>query len=115
VTTPIAPVAEAPLPSDPALEVELDNVLRLRAGELRYCYEQHALRNDPSLTGQVTFSLTVAPTGEVTKADVLERTWNGEFATAAESCLQAKLRTWRFAENESGLRRGVSFPVKFVR
>ena len=81
---------------------ELGTYVRGHEAQLRFCYNEYGLKENPSLAGTVTASVTLTPTGGVTAVNVTNRTWSGAGAAEAERCLTGKIRTWHFPPSEAG-------------
>jgi hypothetical protein len=81
---------------------QLGTVVRSRESQLRFCYVESGLRVDPALAGSVTLAVTIEPSGAVTAAGVAQRSWSGEGASAAETCILQKVRGWRFPARGGG-------------
>ena len=79
---------------------ELGTFVRSRESQLRFCYNEFGLKQNPSLAGAVNVAITLTASGNVTKADVTSRTWSG--ASQVESCIEDKIRGWRFPSSSSG-------------
>ena len=106
--TAAAPVARPDAPTGDTAVV--DNVVRRRQAELRTCYEQEGLKVNPDLAGNVVVSIAVASEGTVSAVTFPERTWSGPGATETESCMQTRVRNWRFPELAGG---GGTFEFSF--
>ena len=81
---------------------ELGTFVRGHEAQLRFCYNEYGLKENPSLAGSVTASVTLTPTGGVTAATVTNRTWSGAGAAETERCITDKIRTWHFPPSEAG-------------
>jgi len=81
---------------------ELGTYVRGREAQLRFCYNEYGLKENPSLAGTVTASVALAPTGGVTSVNVTNRTWSGAGAAETERCITDKIRTWHFPPSEAG-------------
>ncbi|HKG91921.1 MAG TPA: AgmX/PglI C-terminal domain-containing protein [Gemmatimonadaceae bacterium] len=88
----------------------VDNVVRRRRAELQTCYEQEGLKVNPDLAGNVVLAISVAPLGTVSGVTIPERSWSGPGATETESCMQNKVKAWRFPEMAGG---GGTFEFSF--
>ncbi|MGH7663140.1 MAG: AgmX/PglI C-terminal domain-containing protein [Gemmatimonadaceae bacterium] len=78
---------------------ELRGIVRGYDAQLNFCYEE-ARRVDPTLAGTATVVITIAGSGNVTDVTVTERSWKGEGAREAESCIGSKIRAWHFPSSE---------------
>jgi TonB family protein len=74
-------------------------VISRHAGQISYCYEGR-LSADPNLSGKVTVSFTIDPTGAVSDADISQSTLGD---AALEQCMLARVRTWKFPEPKGGV------------
>lgn len=118
MTEPVAPTTMEPepttmdtVPADPGeappeteMEVEM-YTSRVRYLIRRYylprsqsCFE-HATRNNPSLHGQVTVSLTIGASGNVTSSSVAR---NSTGDTQLGSCLATQVRSWQLTPPPGG-------------
>ena len=79
---------------------ELGTFVRSRESQLRFCYNEFGLKQNPSLAGAVNVAITLTASGNVTNADVTSRTWSG--ASQVESCIENKIRGWKFPSSASG-------------
>jgi TonB family protein len=82
-------------------------VVQRYASGIHYCYSNE-LKRDPGLRGKVVFALTVAASGEVTKATVVENTLG---ATGLSECALSQIRQWKFGAIPTGV---TVFQVPFV-
>ena len=103
-----APVTRPDAPTGDTAVV--DDIVRRRRAELQTCYEQEGLKVNPDLAGDLVLAITVAPAGTVSAVTFPERTWSGPGASEAESCMQTKVRAWRFPELAGG---GGTFEFEF--
>ena len=81
---------------------ELGTYVRGHEAQLRFCYNEYGLKENPSLAGSVTASVALTPTGGVTSVNVTHRTWSGVGAAETERCITDKMRTWHFPPSEAG-------------
>jgi len=94
---------DAPRAGGPQRDVsELGTFVRGHEAQLRFCYNEYGLKENPSLAGSITASVTLTPTGAVTAANVTNRTWSGAGASETERCILDKVRTWHFPPSEAG-------------
>jgi hypothetical protein len=92
---------------------DLGTFVRSRESQLRHCYQENGLKVNPNLAGTVTVAITLTGAGNVTGARVTNRTWSGPGASQAESCILARIRSWRFPSSEAG-GGTFSFPFNFT-
>lgn len=108
-------VVEAEALGGPGRDVsELGSFVRSRESQLRFCYVEYGLKANPSLAGTVTVAITLTGSGTVTGADITNRTWSGSGASEAESCIQGKIRSWKFPSSAAG-GGTYSFPFNFTK
>lgn len=88
----------------------VDNVVRRRRSELQTCYQEAGLKVNPDLAGNVVLAISVAPLGTVSGVTIPERSWSGPGAAETESCMQGKVKAWRFPEMAGG---GGTFEFSF--
>jgi hypothetical protein len=81
---------------------ELGNFVRSRESQLRFCYQEYGLKVNPRLAGSVSINIAVAGNGAVSGANISRRTWSGAGASEAESCIQSRIRGWRFPTSSTG-------------
>ena len=94
---------DAPKPGGVQRDVgELGNFVRGHEAQLRFCYNEYGLKENPSLAGSVTASVALTPTGGVTAVNVTNRTWSGAGAAETERCITDKIRTWHFPPSGAG-------------
>jgi len=93
---------------------ELGQFVRSRESQLRFCYQEYGLKANPSLAGTVTVAISLTGSGEVTGANITNRTWSGPGASEAESCIRSKIESWRFPASDAG-GGTYSFPFNFTR
>lgn len=107
------PVHEANL-GGPSRDIgALGDFVRSRESQLRFCYMEYGLKQNPSLAGTITVAITIEGSGRVSNAAVTDRTWGGAGASAAESCIRSKIEGWHFpAGSGSGT---YSFPFNFTK
>jgi hypothetical protein len=82
-------------------------VVRKYAAGIRFCYDNE-LKRAPTLRGKLVVAITVAASGEVTDARVVEDTLRSGELT---SCAIAQIRTWKFPRIADGV---VTFQAPFV-
>jgi hypothetical protein len=93
---------------------ELGTFVRSREAQLRFCYQERGLKVNPGLAGTINVSITLTGSGNVTGAEVTSRTWGGNGASDAESCILDKIRSWRFPSSSAG-GGTYAFPFNFTR
>ena len=69
----------------------IKSVVAKKKGQVQYCYEQR-LKENPNIGGRLAISVDIA-NGRVTKVMISE---NQTGDKAIESCVQGKVRRWRF-------------------
>jgi hypothetical protein len=107
------PVSTATQPSlgSPAF----GNFVRSREPQLQFCYADTRSAN-PDLAGSATVAVTLAADGNVIDAGIVRRSWSGKGADLVESCMLARVRSWRFPANQlDDQKQVVSFAVVFTR
>ena len=82
-------------------------VIQRYAPGIQYCYGNE-LKRDPSLKGKLVLALTVAASGEITDATVVQNTTGSQGLAA---CALAQVRDWRFPAVPSGV---TTFQAPFV-
>jgi len=93
----------------------IGDFVRSRNPQLQFCYEETRASN-PGLAGSATIGVLLGPDGTVTRIDVLRRSWEGHGAEQVESCVLAKVRSWKFPPAEDGAAtRPYSFSTVFTR
>jgi len=93
---------------------ELGNFVRSHQEQLRFCYADRGLKVNPNLAGTINVSITLTGSGNVTDAEVTNRTWSSGGAAETESCIIQQIRSWRFPS--ASARGGIySFPFNFTR
>jgi hypothetical protein len=96
-------VVAPPVGGGPGRDVgELGNFVRSRESQLRFCYQEYGLKVNPRLAGSVSINIVVAGNGAVSGANISRRTWSGAGASEAESCIQSRIRGWRFPTSSTG-------------
>ena len=93
---------------------ELGNFVRSSQEQLRFCYAEYGLKVNPSLAGTINVAITLTGSGNVTDAEVTNRTWSSGGAAEAESCIIQRIRSWRFPSASAG-GGTYSFPFNFTR
>jgi hypothetical protein len=85
---------------------EVSKVVKMNAGQLRYCYETQ-LKTNPGLGGRVEIGWTVEASGTTSNVYTISNE-TGD-ATLAK-CIEGKIRRWRF----NGAEGDVSWPFVFT-
>ena len=107
------PVSTASAPSlgSPAF----GNFVRSREPQLQFCYADTRAAS-PDLAGSATVAVTLAADGNVLDAGIIRRSWFGKGSDVVESCLLARVRSWRFPPNQlDEATQVLSFAVVFTR
>lgn len=91
---------------------ELGSFVRSRESQLRFCYVEYGLKQNPGLAGTVTVAITLTGSGNVTDVDIRNRTWSG--AGQVESCIRDKISSWRFPSSAAG-GGTYTFPFNFTK
>jgi len=89
---------------------ELLRVARTNALEARRCYN-HALANDPALSGAATVRLALDDTGAVCSASIVTHTFPDE---TVPECVRLRLAALKYPPPEGGCIE-VNVPISFVR
>src|SRR6476646_7031874 len=93
----------------------IGDFVRSRNSQLQFCYEETRASN-PGLAGSATIGVLLGADGAVTRIDILRRSWEGRGAEQVESCVLAKVRSWKFPPAEDGAAtRPYSFSTVFTR
>jgi TonB family protein len=91
------------------------NFVRSREPQLQFCYADTRAQN-PNLAGSATVAVTLAADGNVLDAGIVRRSWSGKGADVVESCVLARVKSWRFPANQLDDQKQVlSFAVVFTR
>jgi hypothetical protein len=91
------------------------NFVRSREPQLQFCYADTRAQN-PNLAGSATVAVTLAADGNVIDAGIIRRTWSGKGAENVESCLLARVKSWKFPANQlDDAQQVLSFAVVFTR
>ena len=108
---PALSTATAPSQGSPAF----GNFVRSREPQLQFCYADTRAQN-PNLAGSATVAVTLAADGNVIDAGIIRRTWSGKGAENVESCLLARVKSWKFPANQlDDAQQVLSFAVVFTR
>jgi hypothetical protein len=87
---------------------EMGQTARAHVPQLARCYHEEGLSRNRSLAGLVRLALTVEA-GRVTSATIVDRSWAGAGAAAAESCLLRAVRGWRLGSSDARIVLPLSF------
>jgi hypothetical protein len=103
-------------PHDPSVvgslsREEIERVIKRHQSEILYCYNSE-LQKDPSLQGKLSVSFTIAGSGAVSEAVVLQ---DGLENVPLEACVLARIQRWRFPEPKGGGEVVVSYPWIFTQ
>ena len=91
------------------------NFVRSREPQLQFCYADTRAQN-PNLAGSATVAVTLAADGNVIDAGIIRRSWSGKGAENVESCLLARVKSWKFPANQlDDAQQVLSFAVVFTR
>lgn len=91
------------------------NFVRSREPQLQFCYADTRAEN-PKLAGSATVAVTLAADGNVLDAGIVRRSWSGKGAETVESCVIARVKSWKFPANQLDDEKQVlSFAVVFTR
>lgn len=82
-------------------------IVRKYSAGIRFCYDTQ-LKSDPMLRGRLIVSITVAASGAVSSAKIVESTLNSE---AMHSCALAQIKSWKFGSIPEG---DVTFQAPFM-
>lgn len=93
---------------------ELGTFVRQREAQLRNCYVEYGLKANPNLAGTINVAITLAGSGNVTGVEITSRTWGGAGASAAESCITSRIRSWNFPSSSLG-GGTYGFPFNFTK
>jgi hypothetical protein len=91
------------------------NFVRSREPQLQFCYADTRAEN-PDLAGSATVAVKLAADGNVIDAGIIRRSWFGKGSDVVESCLLARVKSWRFPANQlDDAVQLLSFAVVFTR
>jgi hypothetical protein len=91
---------------------ELGTFVRGRESQLRFCYQEQGLKQNPNLAGSITTNITLTESGSVTGVSISNRSWSGAGASDAESCIRSRIRSWKFPGGTPGT---YGFSFNFTR
>jgi hypothetical protein len=78
----------------------LGEFVRAHTAQMNFCY-QEALVSTPNLAGAVALAVTITSEGDVTDVRVTRRSWTGKPNENFESCIRAKVRSWKFPPTDA--------------
>ncbi|PRP91564.1 AgmX/PglI C-terminal domain-containing protein [Enhygromyxa salina] len=78
--------------------------------DLQACYEA-ALRDDATLAGKMTYTITIEPSGEVSSVVIESDTVDSE---AVSACVRVEIGSWIFGQQGGTAASEVTFSAKFV-
>jgi hypothetical protein len=108
-------VVSAPDLGGPGRDVgELGAFVRSRENILRYCYTEQGLKVNPNLAGSIRVSITLTGSGSVTGVDAQPGTMSGAGTSEVTSCIEGKVRSWKFPASEAG-GGTYAFPFSFTK
>lgn len=81
---------------------ELGTFVRSRESQLRFCYQEQGLKQNPNLAGSITTNITLTSSGSVTNVTIGNRSWSGAGASDAENCIRSRIRSWKFPSGQEG-------------
>jgi outer membrane biosynthesis protein TonB len=85
-------------------------VIRRHINEVRLCYEQ-GLRTEPTLSGRITVSFIVSPTGAVQVASLADSTFVASSTSqSVVACILTAVRRWQFPTPEGGGIVSINYP-----
>ena len=89
---------------------EIGWVIGVNIGGIKYCYERQLIQNQ-NLAGKIVVEFTIAETGRVESARVIESTMN---ANVVEQCIVEKMKRLKFPRPKGG-KVTVSYPFVFEK
>ena len=84
-------------------------VVRAYLGRIKHCYERQLIL-DPKLSGKITASWTIAPSGRVSSARQVQDTMGNVGVT---KCVINQIRVWKFPKPKGGGKVIVTYPFLF--
>ena len=93
-------VIAAPALGGPGRDVsDLGTFVRSREPQLRFCYQEYGLKQNPNLAGSVSVGITIAGSGAVENV-----AFRGGSLTDSEvrSCIRERISGWKFPASSSG-------------
>ena len=91
---------------------ELGTFVRSRESQLRFCYQEQGLKQNPNLAGSITTNITLTEGGSVSGVSIANRSWGGAGASDTEACIRNRIRSWRFPSGTAGT---YGFSFNFTR
>jgi outer membrane biosynthesis protein TonB len=108
------PIKANPIAGNPTLggsgKLDKETVhkyIRRQMSGIKWCY-QTALQANPTLTGKLTLSFTILPTGKVATPEVVQSSISDSDLNA---CVKQKMGAWRFPQPKEGGVVKVSYPL----
>lgn len=103
-------------PGPPAQMAPLDRelirrVIQSHRSEIRHCYESE-LERQPGLAGKIAIRFVIGAQGAVTSASSVSTTMS---SPPVETCLVARVRSWRFPRPRGGGIVIVTYPFVFTQ
>ncbi len=90
---------------------EINQVILRHMGQVRFCYEQ-GLQASEKLSGRVSVHFLIGGAGSVNEADIAGTSMH---SNSVESCLLAKLKSWKFPKPRGGAIVKVLYPFVLKR
>ena len=78
---------------------DLGTYVRSREPQLRFCYQEYGLKQNPNLAGSVAVAITISGSGSVSDVDITGGTLSD---AQVRSCIQQRIRGWRFPSSSAG-------------
>ena len=78
----------------------IGDFVRTRSAQMNFCYEE-ALVANPKLAGAIAVAVTITSAGDVTDASVTNRSWSGKGSDVLESCVRARVKSWKFPASDA--------------
>lgn len=105
-----------PLDDEATVEGGLDRdqiiaVINRHKGQIIYCYEK-GLQAQPAIGGRVAVDFTIGPSGKITTAKIAQSSLGSQYV---ESCMIAKMKTWRFPKPVGSVNVDVLYPFELTR
>jgi ferric-dicitrate binding protein FerR (iron transport regulator) len=101
-----AAMVHSPAASPDTAPIEIEDMVRQRATQIRACYERR-LKHDPELAGTVSLRLRVGDAGQVTRVDEEQSTLPDPLVG---ECLRREAAGWSFAQGRNAT---VVYPFVF--
>ena len=76
-------------------------VVRARGAQLRACYEEYGLKQEPDLSGTLSIGVDVTADGAVSAARIVTQEWTGvssggDISRTVGRCILERVGAWRF-------------------